>query len=378
MRVLIADVNSRKNFDIVNIIQNKYKLKVILCASRDFKFQLNVIYLKKIRRLRSDNFENFKNDFEFILKEYVNEDIVYLPVSDQNTRNFIKYTSQYKNKQLYYSLPSLELFDTVNNKSGFISLATKAKVPTPKSLNYKDLGEVKNNKIPIILKPKIGQGSVGIVKIKNGDYSSLDKLNLEDYEIQELINSNHHPYGVFFNCINGKIIDAYVHKRIRTFPRSGGVTVFSKIVKNQELINLAHKYTASIGWNGFGMIEFMHDDVNNIWKCIEFNPRVWGSVLLAPYSGNDIVLNHINNLFKRKLLHTEDINYNAKVSWLFPFEILNLITRNISIKTFIKLFDKNTSLINFTYSNFFRTVFFLIYFTINKKSFIRFFKKLKV
>ena len=76
MHIIITDVNGRKTFDVVNILQNVYNYKTILCSKKDYKFRLPLIYGQKVYPLRHDNYDIFKKDLCSILKQFKNEDLV--------------------------------------------------------------------------------------------------------------------------------------------------------------------------------------------------------------------------------------------------------------------------------------------------------------
>ena len=63
--VFISDANSRKGFDIINIIQNKLKYPVTLASAKDYNFQLPFIFNAKVYKLRYDSLENFQRRYTF-------------------------------------------------------------------------------------------------------------------------------------------------------------------------------------------------------------------------------------------------------------------------------------------------------------------------
>lgn len=67
--------------------------------------------------------------------------------------------------------------------------------------------------------------------------------------------------GAFFLCDKGKVISAYSHKRIRTMPEEGGVTVLSQMDYNDVLIAQGKKLLEEVGWSGLIMLEYLYDEV---------------------------------------------------------------------------------------------------------------------
>jgi predicted ATP-grasp superfamily ATP-dependent carboligase len=146
--------------------------------------------------------------------------------------------------------------------------------------------------------------------------------------------------GAFFLCNNGDVVSSYCHERIRTFPIDGGVSVFSKISVNKDILEIGSKLIKKLNWSGFVMIEFLHDKKLNTFKVIEINPRIWGSILLSEISKANFIKNYVQ-LSKNESLIYSEINYNAKIRWM-PFDLLNLIYSKGKIENFWKNDKKNT------------------------------------
>jgi hypothetical protein len=120
----------------------------------------------------------------------------------------------------------------------------------------------------------------------------------------------------------------------------------------------------------------MYDKTSNEWKIIELNPRLWGSIMLSTFNSSDLLKQYV--LFS--LGNLEKSNSSPKdsvaIRWLFPFDLLNFIKGSIGYKEFFKFNLSSTCYINFTYSSFYRSLLYLLYFTLNLSSIKRFLKKI--
>jgi len=376
--VFINDTNSRKGFDVVNIIKNKLKYPVRLASSKDYSFQLPLIYNSKIYQLRSDSLENFQEDI-LIIERKIKHNIIYVPVSENATRYFI----QLKNSGVLSDrwkciLPDLQTFNLTSDKWLFQQFCESHDHPVPKSITPKNYQNLIENFRPVVLKPKSGQGSVGIKYFQTiSDLPKSESIDWDKYLIQEKIISNKKVSGAFFFRHKNIIQNEYCHQRLRVFPPEGGVTVYSQSVVNREILEAGRKLLDDLEWQGLAMIEFMFDEPSQSWKIIELNPRLWGSVLLSAFNDSKMLENYIEACIGNEI---EEVKAEGTkpvfIRWFFPFELIAFIKGNLKLKTLMKFDLKKTCYVNFTYANFLSRCLFLIYFTFNIGSISRFIKKL--
>jgi len=377
MKVIVSDAESRKGFDIINLVQRLYGFPVVLGAGRDFGWKLKLIYNKEVYPLRSGTFELFEKDLSFIIESHPETDLVYLPVSEKATRHFYAFIEKHPESRLKYLLPQSDAFECTGDKYRFQAFCQNANLPVPLSFEKESIPGITGDFRPLIVKPRKGEGSVGIIYIDTQEQlSRLEILDFSKYVIQEKIHDGHKVEGAFFLCKAGKVINAYSHKRIRTFPEIGGVTVFSVCDYNKEIIDIGKHLLACLNWDGVAMIEFLLDKPTGKWKMIELNPRLWGSVLLSGYNQSEMIRNYIQlSLGKAPVKST--LRIGTYIQWLFPFEILNFLKGKL---TFSELFNQKglpICHINFTYSNIWRTFSYIIYFLFNTSSIKRFIMKLR-
>lgn len=377
MKVLITDVESRKAFDIVNIMQHKYHYDCILCSGKGPGWKLEAIYGQKVFRLRGDSYPKFSEDLKQLVSIFPTETLVYLPVSEEPTRNLLRFLDSENFPNLHSLLPPVESFEIASDKGRFQQYCEQKNFPVPCEFTLDSLSKSPGQFTPVLLKPKKGQGSVGICHIDAPeDLTALKSISESDYIIQQKIISSSKVSGAFFLCLKGETITAYTHKRIRTFPANGGVTVYSEATRNKEILTLGAQLLKSLNWTGLAMIEFLYDEISREWKIIELNPRLWGSIMLAPFAGSPILKNYVETCIGLKPSLDEEYREGVFIRWLLPFDLLNLLSRQISLGNFLNMNYSKTCYINFTYSPIFRSLAYLAYFSFNMNSIRRFFKKL--
>jgi glutathione synthase/RimK-type ligase-like ATP-grasp enzyme len=365
LKILISDVLLRKSFDVINILLLHFdKQDLIFGYSKHKKLITNLIYSSdSCELLRND--KNFSSDLLYISKKYKSEKIVFLPIEELTIINFYKFISNYGDMNFCYSLPSYESFKLSRNKNELNIFCEKNEIPCPKSISEKDFYSKKFD-FPIIVKPKNGSGSNGISFVHNNQHLDNININFERDFIQELLPNAKNVEAGFYLCEKGEIISFYSHKRIRTYPETGGVTVFSEFKIDKKIRQSGAKIIKKLNWSGLLMIEYIFDKRDNQYKLIEINPRLWGSILLSEFSGANFLKSYVNFSLNIKNIN---INYkkNIYIRWFFPYEFIYFFKKIQNPIKFFKL-NKNTCYINFTYSNPIKSFVFIIltYFDFSK------------
>jgi hypothetical protein len=375
MRVIVTDVGSRKTFDVVNILQRVYRLPLLLFAEKDYRVQLPLIYGQRVYPLSNASAEAFERDLLPVLEQHRDEPLVYMPVSEKATLFFYDLLSRHSLPNVRFLLPDKEAFQLTSDKARFQQYCEKYGFPVPRSYHKDNLQELADDFQPVIAKLKSGAGSVGMKYIDQVEQLPvLEQLDFDAYLVQERVISTDKVAGAFFLCREGKTVAYYGHRRLRTFPPEGGVTVFSKAEENPEARRIGEALLDHLGWNGFAMIEFIQDQRSKDWKIIELNPRLWGSVLLSEFTGAAFLKKYVD-LCLQEPVAEQPVDHSKFIRWIFPFDLLNLLKGKISWKTFSTLSLADTCYINFTYSNWRRALLFLTYFTVNFRSIRRYLKK---
>jgi len=274
-----------------------------------------------------------------------------IPVRDHITELFIF------NRSKLIPLTRFELapknaFVTARDKSETIKIARKLGIPHPKTIITS--GEIpslellkKEFILPFLIKPRISSGSRGIKMVRNWhEYEDKFKQVNEEFPkplIQEFI-PHGGAYGVSMLYKKGIPKASFTHKRIREFPLTGGPSTLREGVSYPEIENYAKKLLTELNWNGVAMVEYRIDSRSNMPKLMEINPRFWGSLETAVFSGVDFpyllfnlgINNEADDCFEYKL--------GKRVRWLFLGDILWFLSspKTISnLNEFFKFYGKN-------------------------------------
>lgn len=378
MKILITDIFLRKSFDLYNIIKTRYKEYTPILLHRSVSLFstliIRLIYSSKVYRLRKSSYEAFEEDLISILNLFKDSEIIYIPIEEDTTHLFYKFISKTSYPNLYYNLPEKSIFDTARDKKMMSEFCRRYNIPVPEEHTKESLKQLKKKFKPVVAKPRTGSGASGLIFIeKTKHLDLLEKIDFDRYIVQEKIGNTKNVHGAFFLFHKGKYISYYGHRRIRTFPPSGGVTVFSKFDYNEKIKHIGISLLEKLNWSGFTMIEFLYDEQADIYKIIEINPRLWGSFILSEFSGTGFLKNYVNASLGKPYIRSNNVRNDVYIRWFFPFDLINYIISFGRIKNFWKFNLRNTCYINFSYSNIFRSFIAMpfIYFTYIKQFFKR-------
>ena len=289
---------SRKTFDLYNILKSTApKLNLFFTAPKSIftKIFLRMVYPG--------------------VKFIVDQDLVKLSSSMIIFPQEVAQISQMNKIQRNFNFifPRQYLVDLCNQKDNFYQFCEINNIKHPKTF----FGDQKiKNQTSIILKPKVGQGSRGIKIVK--DFSG-NLIIPQGYLAQQYLGNSNEIIGFFGFCLNGKVIDSYQHKRIITYPKRGGVTVYSEINSNTKINDISADIIQKLNFSGLLMIEFK--EFMNDFYVIEINPRLWGSILLCLHKENNLLHNYLKAL--NYPYKDENIDYKKSIVWLFPYGIFN-------------------------------------------------------
>ena len=373
-RVLITDISTRKAFDLANIFM--YKNIPLILADMPHGLDASLLakaYGKPIERLRKDT--HFFEDLCAILEQYAGEKIVYIPIEEDTTDLVYNFLQKFDYPNFFHNLPPRKSFDTVRDKGKFSAFCQAEGVPVPKEYSYEALLKMEKLPCALIAKPKSGSGSVGIVFIDTKkDLLACQNLDMTQYIIQQRLENPAAVEGGFFLFDRGEPAGYYGHKRIRTYPVKGGVTIYSRCDMNLQLQTLGNELLHKLQWSGVAMVEFLYDSVSGEYKIIEVNPRLWGSLMLAEFCGSEMFENYCRSALGMPLKKARP-EKERYIRWIFPWELLVYLQQKGKIKNFWRRNRKNTCYINFTYSSYGRSMLFTLYNMVSPQKLKRLFQK---
>ena len=187
-----------------------------------------------------------------------------------------------------------EKIQFIRDKQRLLKFAMGKGIPCPRTSFFKTPDEVKRSRIelPAVIKPRMSSGAFGIRYVTEAQELLPAYLGVHrKYPlplVQERIPREGDSLGVsaLFDE-DSKVKAAFVHRRLREYPISGGPSTLRESVLHPQVLELGLSLLKALDWFGVAMVEFKMDPRDNTPKLMEVNPRFWGSLQLAIFSGVD-------------------------------------------------------------------------------------------
>ncbi|HME11389.1 MAG TPA: hypothetical protein VKF79_00910 [Candidatus Acidoferrum sp.] len=251
-----------------------------------------------------------------------------MPVSYPKTLALARHISDFL-PYVKIELADARQIELAANKTCMGKLAVRVGVAAPQSAVPHTLEEVerlaKELKYPVVVKPQRESAGRSVSYARNSD--ELESLcapfftglpgNAEPPLLQEFIPG--YGCGFFATYQHGVCKRIFMHRRVREYPASGGVSTCAQSFYDPKLAACGRKVLDALHWHGVAMVEFRHDSRDNEFKLIEVNPKFWGSLDLALAAGADFPGDLCRMADGQQLTFTDAYDRDLRFHW--PFSI---------------------------------------------------------
>jgi predicted ATP-grasp superfamily ATP-dependent carboligase len=353
MNILITNANSRMALCIARAVK-KLKHNVIVgdYVSNSLSFYSNKIDKKLLYPSPYSEPHNF---IEQILLYCKNNNIdMIIPVGEE-TFLFSKYVHLFTSIKII--IPKYESIISVHDKENLYNNLVQLGIKTPviqklnKYSNYEDIR--KDFTGNVLLKPRQGGGNWGVFFLNPeisytrqiNSYLSETKIDYSRILVQEFIPvKQKFSHAVLYN--KGIFIQDYADLHIRDFPLSGGAGVLRSSCDSYPMRGPSKKIFDFLSWNGVAEVEYIQHAKTGEYYLIEINPRIWGGVNSAIYSGINIPEFLINISTEHNMAY-RTYNFGIKTRWFWgDCRVFNDYMKKVGInqatKEFLCLFFDNT------------------------------------
>jgi D-aspartate ligase len=195
-----------------------------------------------------------------------------------------------------FLLPEASLVEALVDKKRFAELARELDLPVPRTIassEHRSAAEIAAAiPPPVILKPFCHLGwrtspavvGLGVGPVKGllaADAAALERMlaRIEsfsaDYVVQEYIPGGEAQVYSFHAYLDAerRSLGHYVGRKIRTYPRSAGVSTYLELVDEPELAQVGFQVLARLGITGVVKLDFKRDPRTGRFYLLEVNPR---------------------------------------------------------------------------------------------------------
>lgn len=195
-------------------------------------------------------------------------------------------------------VPAAQSLKVTLSKNDTIKLAMSADVPVPRTIVPSQEQEAtafaRELGFPVVIKGEKGESArnVRIVRAEREVEPAFREIVASEAAyhgrpaVQEFVNGASYLVCGLFD--HGRPLRVCAHRKVLTYPPSGGVTVKGVTERHADLLDSAFKVFAALNYTGLGSADFIRDKRTGEFKFLEINPRVWASIGLAHYAGVDV------------------------------------------------------------------------------------------
>ena len=228
------------------------------------------------------------------------------------------------------------------DKLEMTNLAQRVGVPAPWTVRACDAKQLPDSlRFPVVIKPQRefpGRPPIRYARDRRELRSILERHSdtgrngfLSDVIVQEYIPGR--GCGFFATYQKGVCKRVFMHRRVREYPASGGVSSCAESFYDPKLAQYGRRLLDELNWHGLAMVEFRRDSRDGEFKLMEINPKLWGSLDLALAAGADFPGDLCRMALGQTLIFSDDYSRNLRFHWPFSGqgELFHLWTRPQSL-----------------------------------------------
>jgi predicted ATP-grasp superfamily ATP-dependent carboligase len=210
------------------------------------------------------------------------------------------------------------------DKREMIRLAQTLGVPAPKTMQLNEVDPLDHElRSPLVIKPGReipGRPPIRYVQ-RHEELSqairelrdSLPPETFSEMVLQEYIPG--HGCGLFATYQNGVCKRVFMHRRVREYPATGGVSSCAESFYDARLEFYGTRMLGALDWHGVAMVEFRRDARDGEYKLMEINPKFWGSLDLALAAGADFPVDLCQMALGRNLAFSDQYTRSLRFHW---------------------------------------------------------------
>jgi predicted ATP-grasp superfamily ATP-dependent carboligase len=124
--------------------------------------------------------------------------------------------------------------------------------------------------------------------------------------------------GFFGLYQRGSLVRLFMHRRIREWPSTGGVSTAARAIRDPALLRSGKAILDALQWHGVAMVEFKYRPDAGDYVFIELNGKFWGSAELALSAGVNFGADLIR-VYRGEILEYND-QYDDEREFYWPLD----------------------------------------------------------
>jgi len=196
------------------------------------------------------------------------------------------------------ALPEWDCYRIAEDKFAVLDVAQQAGCPVPHTTKVASLAELKDmtrtTTYPIVIKARTGNSAKGVRIVHDKDeQADMFKELVQTFGlfherwpiVQEFLPGE--AAGVCVLYDHGRCVVSFAERYLRCKEQGKfGTSTLRETYDNHQLISNAISIMDKLEWHGVAHLDFVADK-NGEFRLIEINPRPWGALALAMFSGVD-------------------------------------------------------------------------------------------
>lgn len=260
---------------------------------------------------------------------------VVLPMNDYTTLALTRHRDALPTG-LATALPSIEASEIAGDKLRTQELARRLGIEAPDTweiANKESLHQLADRiDYPCVVKLRRGSGAVGFQiipdrQVLTAAYTAPREASDLAFDRDHLLVQEYVPGEVHDACVlcrHGEIRAAFTQRRIRTYPRQGGIGTLLESTREPGLLERAQRILAELEWHGPAQVEFKIDPQTGHIRLIEINGRFWGALDVPVRAGVDFPLLTCRLALEGDVAPVFDYEVGLLYRFPFPFGLFAL------------------------------------------------------
>jgi predicted ATP-grasp superfamily ATP-dependent carboligase len=319
---------------------NKNTLAIARYLGRIGKYSVSILHHKKTAVFYSKYCHEFivcpdihekKEYYNFLIKLLREKEYdLLIPVGSRSVNIVSKNKLEISN-YCKTIIPNYETVIKALDKNKTFKLAHELELPYPKTIYCNNIEQVLSEseklKYPLVLK-SANESNLKIPAAYINSKTELEKTLKELIQSHALFSKNFpviqekiegEAYGFFAIYQEGRCKKYFMHRRIREFPVTGGVSTCATSIYDKTLYETGKKILDELQWEGPVMVEFKKNMEDGRYYIIEINPKFWGSLELCLAAGQNFPKYLCDIAEGIELDYENSYKVNLIFQWLFSY-----------------------------------------------------------